>query len=132
MLKNETGIRDFRDPKIIWHPQTGKWVMALAVYARVQFYGSPNLRDWSYLSEFGIPGDTRLWECPDLFPLKVESTGETKWVLIVSIQQEAPNGGTGTSYFVGDFDGTRYLADANLLCNAISPVMPAATIQSIA
>ena len=111
VLKNETQIRDFRDPKIIWHPQTGKWVMALAVYDRVQFYGSPNLKDWSYLSEFGIPGDTRLWECPDLFPLEDPETGEIKWVLIVSIQQEAPNGGTATSYFVGDFDGTRFIAN---------------------
>jgi len=111
VLKNETGIRDFRDPKIVWYAPESKWVMALAVYDRVQFYASPDLKSWEYLSEFGIPGDTRLWECPDLFPLLVEETGETKWVLIVSIQQDAPNGGTATSYFVGDFDGTRFLAD---------------------
>ena len=111
VLKNETGIRDFRDPKIIWHPETGKWVMALAVYDQVQFYASPDLKSWSYLSDFGIPGDTRLWECPDLFPLQDPDTGQTKWVLIVSIQQEGPNGGTATSYFVGDFDGVRFIAN---------------------
>ena len=111
VLENESGIRDFRDPKIIWYEPGGKWVMALAVYDRVQFYGSPDLKAWDYLSEFGIPGDTRLWECPDLFPLRVPETGETKWVLIVSIQKEAPNGGTATSYYVGDFDGTTFLAD---------------------
>jgi fructan beta-fructosidase len=32
-------------------------------------------------------------------------------VLIVSIQQEAPNGGTATSYFIGDFDGVRFIAN---------------------
>ncbi|MEJ2585806.1 MAG: glycoside hydrolase family 32 protein, partial [Robiginitalea sp.] len=111
VLKNETGVRDFRDPKSVWYPQTGKWVMALAVYDRVEFYDSPDLKSWSYLSDFGIPGDTRLWECPDLFPLQDPETGQTKWVLIVSIQQKAPNGGTGTSYFIGDFDGTRFIAN---------------------
>ncbi len=111
VLENQTGIRDFRDPKIIWHEESGKWVMALAVYDRVQFYSSPDLKAWTYLSDFGIPGDTRLWECPDLFPLQDPETGKVKWVLIVSIQKEAPNGGTATSYFIGDFDGVRFIAN---------------------
>jgi fructan beta-fructosidase len=111
VLPNETGIRDFRDPKLIWHDPTRKWIMALAVYDRVQFYASQDLKQWAYLSEFGIPGDTRLWECPDLFPLRDPETGETRWVLLVSIQKDAPNGGTATSYFLGDFDGTRFFAD---------------------
>ncbi|WP_445381368.1 glycoside hydrolase family 32 protein [Robiginitalea sp. IMCC43444] len=113
VLKNNTGIRDFRDPKLIWHSETSQWIMALAVYDRVQFYGSVNLKQWQYLSEFGIEGDTRLWECPDLFPLKIADGEETKWVLIVSIQQQGPNGGTGTSYFIGDFDGTTFTAETN-------------------
>lgn len=111
VLPNETGIRDFRDPKIIWHEGAARWIMALAVYDRVQFYGSPDLKTWEYLSEFGIEGDTRLWECPDLFPMRVAGTREQKWVLIVSIQKDGPTGGTGTSYFVGDFDGTTFTAD---------------------
>ncbi|WP_233131783.1 glycoside hydrolase family 32 protein [Robiginitalea sediminis] len=111
VLRNDTGIRDFRDPKIVWHGQSEKWIMALAVYDRVRFYGSDNLKDWAYLSEFGIPGDTRLWECPDLFPMRIPGQQEEKWVLLVSIQQQGPNGGTGTSYFIGDFDGTRFTAD---------------------
>ncbi len=85
--------------------------MALAVYDRVRFYGSPNLKDWTFLSEFGIPGDTRLWECPDLFPLRVPGSRDLKWVLLVSIQKDGPTGGTGTSYFIGDFDGTVFHAD---------------------
>ncbi len=111
VLPNDTGIRDFRDPKIVRHEDSGRWIMALAVYDRVQFYGSENLKDWEYLSEFGIEGDTRLWECPDLFPMYVAGSREQKWVLIVSIQKDGPTGGTGTSYFVGDFDGTDFDAD---------------------
>ena len=110
VLPNDTGIRDFRDPKIVRHEPSGRWIMALAVYDRVHFYGSENLKDWEYLSAFGIEGDTRLWECPDLFPIRVAGTREQKWVLIVSIQKDGPTGGTGTSYFVGDFDGTAFTA----------------------
>ena len=42
---------------------------------------------------------------------KVEGSDETKWVLIVSIQKNAPNEGTATSYFVGDFDGKEFKSD---------------------
>lgn len=107
------GIKDFRDPKVIWHAESERWVMVLAAYDRAQFYTSPNLIDWTFASEFGIEGDKRLWECPDLFPMQVAGTGETKWVLITSIQQQAPNGGTATSYFVGDFDGKTFVGDPN-------------------
>jgi fructan beta-fructosidase len=112
VLRNNTPNQDFRDPKVIWHPDSQQWVMALAVYDRVQFYGSENLKEWKFLSEFGIPGDTRLWECPDLFPIREAESREEKWVLLVSMQQQGPTGGTGTSYFVGDFDGTEFMADS--------------------
>ncbi|MEO1053745.1 MAG: glycoside hydrolase family 32 protein [Bacteroidota bacterium] len=105
------GIKDFRDPKVIWHAPSQKWVMVLAAYDKVMIYHSPDLKRWTYASEFGIAGDDRLWECPDLFPMKVAGTGETKWVLILSIQKKAPNGGTATGYFVGDFDGEVFEAD---------------------
>ncbi len=105
------GIKDFRDPKVIWHAESEKWIMVFAAYDKVRIYNSPNLKDWTYQSEFGIPGDKRLWECPDLFPMKVEGTDLTKWVLITSIQKEGPNGGTATSYFVGGFDGKEFKGD---------------------
>ena len=107
VLKNP-GIRDFRDPKVIWHDRTRQWVMVLAAYDKAMFYTSPDLINWNLSGEFGIPGDTRLWECPDLFSLKVDGTDEEKWILLVSIQQQAPNGGTATAYFTGDFDGKSF------------------------
>ena len=105
VIPNSEKIKDFRDPKVIWHKPSQKWVLVLAAYDRVKFYSSSNLIDWEFLSDFGIEGDKRLWECPDLFPMKVEGTNDYKWVLIVSIQKNAPNDGTATSYFVGEFDG---------------------------
>ena len=49
------------------------------------------------------------WECPDL--IKVPYNGGEKWVLIVSLNPGGPASGSGTSYFVGDFDGTNFVAD---------------------
>jgi fructan beta-fructosidase len=105
------GIRDFRDPKVFWYQPEKKWVLVLAAYDKVMFYASANLTQWDYMSSFGIDGDQRLWECPDLVPVEVKETGEKKWVLITSIQRGAPNGGTATSCFIGDFDGRNFTAD---------------------
>ena len=50
-----TGIRDFRDPKVIWHEESQRWVMALSANDRVKFYTSPDLKAWEFASDFG-PG----------------------------------------------------------------------------
>ena len=65
-------IRDFRDPKVIWDDNSNQWIMALAAHDNVRFYASPNLKDWSYLSNFGLNLGHHggVWECPDLFPFK--------------------------------------------------------------
>ncbi len=104
---NNPGIRDFRDPKVIWHEESAQWIMSIASGQVIMFYTSPNCIDWTYASEFGegVGNHDGVWECPDLFPLVVEETGETKWVLIVNINPGGPAGGSATQYFVGDFDG---------------------------
>ena len=104
-------IPDFRDPKVFWHKETNQWVMALATKQTITFYGSPNLKEWNRLSEFGegIGDHGGVWECPDLFPLFYN--GKTKWVLLVSINPGGPNGGSATQYFIGDFDGKTFTPD---------------------
>jgi fructan beta-fructosidase len=81
----------------------------------VRLYASPDLKNWRQLSEFGPAGASRdpiIWECPDLFPLEVQGEpGVTRWALIVSINPGGPAGGSGTQYFVGNFDGTRFTPD---------------------
>ena len=106
------GISDFRDPKVSWNEVSNQWVMALATKQTVTFYGSPNLKEWTKLSEFGegVGSHAAVWECPDLFPLTYQ--GKTKWVLIVSLNPGGPNGGSATQYFIGDFDGKTFKPDA--------------------
>ncbi|NJM25152.1 MAG: glycoside hydrolase family 32 protein [Bacteroidia bacterium] len=98
------GIRDFRDPKVTWMPGIAKWVMTLAVQDHIEFYGSPDLKTWQKLSEFGKTdgGHGGVWECPDLFEMKDEN-GKSRYVLLVSINPGAPNGGSGTQYFCRRF-----------------------------
>jgi fructan beta-fructosidase len=104
--------KDFRDPKVIWHEPSMRWVMAVAwpVKRMVRFYTAPDLKTWTHLSDFGPAGSVEgIWECPDLFPLA--AGGKTKWVLIVNVNPGAPAGGSGCQYFVGDFDGKTFTLD---------------------
>ncbi|MEL6676426.1 MAG: glycoside hydrolase family 32 protein [Bacteroidota bacterium] len=104
------GIKDFRDPKVFWHEESSQWVMILAVKDRVHLYQSANLKEWTFASEFGADQGSHggVWECPDLFELPIEGTDETRWLMIVSLGSGGPNGGSGTMYFVGDFDGSLF------------------------
>lgn len=113
VLKNP-GIRDFRDPKVSWHEPSQKWIMTLAVQDHISFYSSPDLKNWTHESDFGkgnVGSHGGVWECPDLFPLKVGASGQNKWVLLVSINPGGPNGGSATQYFVGNFDGKTFTND---------------------
>jgi fructan beta-fructosidase len=112
VLKNP-GIRDFRDPKMFWNEKIKKWNLIMAVYDRVYIYSSLNIKDWTFESEFGIEIGAHggVWECPDLFPLKVAGSDITKWVMLVSINPGGPNSGSATQYFTGEFDGHKFVPD---------------------
>ena len=99
---------EFRDPTVIRCEATGKWVMAVAkaLEKKVAFYESDDLKHWTWTSDFGPMGDNeRSWECPDLFQLEVEETGEKKWVLVVSVNWAREQ------YFTGEFDGRTFTPD---------------------
>ena len=112
VIKNP-GKHDFRDPKVFWHEPTQQWKMILAVKDHVELYGSPDLKNWNYLSSFGVDIGAHggVWECPDLFEMKVQDSEQKKWVMLVSINPGAINGGSGTQYFIGQFDGQQFLAE---------------------
>ena len=109
----DLGLRDFRDPKVFWHAPTSRWVMVtvLADQHKVRFFGSPDLKRWEVLSDFGPAGATGgVWECPDLFALPVDDKpDETRWILDVDINPGGVAGGSGGQYFIGSFDGTRFV-----------------------
>jgi len=86
--------------------------MPLAVGQHLELFTSPNLKDWTFASSFGENDGSHggVWECPDFFPIKA-SDGTEKWILIQNIGRGAVNGGSGTQYFVGHFDGKTFKND---------------------
>jgi fructan beta-fructosidase len=115
VVPNVNRHKDFRDPKVFWHEPSQRWIMALSVFDHVEFHSSRDLKQWQRLGAFGagIGAHGGTWECPDLFPLRLAGTDQTKWVLVVNLNPGGPQGGSGTQYFVGDFDGHNFTLDAD-------------------
>jgi fructan beta-fructosidase len=104
-----------RDPKVIWHAPSRRWIMAVydehgadatgQTGRHIAFYSSPDLKRWEFQSR--IAG---YYECPDLFELPVDvqhsqvrqPAAQHRWVLY------AADG----KYSVGDFDGREFKADS--------------------
>jgi fructan beta-fructosidase len=87
-----------RDPRLLWHQPTKKWIMA--VYDEhegkrwIAFYTSPDLKKWEFASR--IEG---FFECPDLFELPVVGMRSvSRWVLY----------GADGKYVLGNFDGKAF------------------------
>ncbi|MFO0878907.1 MAG: glycoside hydrolase family 32 protein [Gemmataceae bacterium] len=87
-----------RDPKVIWHAGTKRWIMAVydehAGKQWIAFHSSADLRTWTLESR--IVG---FYECPDLFEIAVTGKpDERRWVLY----------GADGQYVVGSFDGKTF------------------------
>ena len=104
--------KDNRDPKVIWHEPTKKWIMVVWVEREnrmnsMQFLTSPDLKNWTKTSVVngGAAGDRYLHECPEFYELPVEGTTEKKWILT----------GANTQYAIGSFDGITFKPEAERL-----------------
>ncbi len=109
----DIGKADFRDPKVFWHEPTQRFIMLVVLpdEHKVLFYNSSDLKNWEYKSEFGPAGAVGgIWEVPDLFALPLEGTQH--WVLKVDIGAGGQHGGSAGQYFIGQFDGTQFVADS--------------------
>ena len=114
-----------RDPKLFWHEPSKKWIMVLWVKktltdhdrrgrkkeryenipngpARVRFFTSDNLTDWTMASDF-----ERKWafECMDFVELPVDGDlNNKKWLLYDA----------NFDYEIGEFDGKTFTTDKKL------------------
>lgn len=106
--------KDFCDPKVFWYAPGKHWVMILAVGQHMEIYSSVNLKEWKKESEFGAMQGAHggVWECPDLVEIPVEGTREKKWVLICNLNPGGPFGGSAAQYFVGSFDGKKFVNES--------------------
>jgi fructan beta-fructosidase len=91
-----------RDPRLLWHEPTKRWVMAVydetAGARSIAFHSSPDLKKWSFESR--IDG---FFECPELFELEVSGGDKPRrlWVLYAADGE----------YQLGNFDGHRFLPE---------------------
>lgn len=83
-----------RDPKVVWHAETKRWIMALYLDKEdFALYSSPDLKRWEQIQRLTMPGCS---ECPDFFvirPFDLEV-----WVFT------AANG----KYLTGQFNGKQF------------------------
>lgn len=84
-----------RDPKVIWHEPTHRWMMALYLDDNTMgFLTSKDLKSWEFQSKLKC-----FHECPELFALPLNGNqNDKKWILY---------GGSG-EYLIGDFDGKEF------------------------
>jgi fructan beta-fructosidase len=87
-----------RDPRLLWHEPTERWVMAVydehAGGRWIAFYTSSNLREWEFQSR-----TEDFFECPDLFAISDDREPPgTHWVLYAADGR----------YVLGDFDGREF------------------------
>ena len=120
-------MKDFRDPKVFWYAPEEKWVMvvALSLERKLHLYSSKNLREWSFMSEFGPQNAVQgIWECPDLFEMKAND-GKNKWFLGINLGRHSVAGGSGGQYIIGEFDGTKFVADERSVVKKEKYIPPA-------
>jgi fructan beta-fructosidase len=82
-----------RDPKVLWHEPTGRWVMAVYDEGQEQaidFYSSPDLKQWRFESR--LPG---FFECPELVELPLDGGPDSRWMVFAADGE----------YVLGSFDG---------------------------
>ena len=115
----------FRDPKVLYYAPTQSWVAVIS-YAQdfvIGIYTSPNLKDWTHASNFSHYGLLGLqYECPNLVAIPMLTNGsiakpldpsnfastDEMYILQISINPGAPQGGSISQYFPGTFNGTHF------------------------
>jgi len=91
-----------RDPKVIWHEPSQKWIMVLFVEeAETDIFTSSDLKTWTKSSRL-----ESFHECPELFELPVDGDmNNMKWVTY----------GAPSKYYIGTFDGETYIPETEKL-----------------
>ena len=110
-------LQNFRDPKVFWDSEHGNWAMVVvkASEKKVAIFTSTNLISWTHQSDFGpLAAQGGDWECPDLVQLPIDGVKTGKnWVMLISLNPGGIEGGSGTQYFVGNFDGKSFNPSQN-------------------
>jgi levanbiose-producing levanase len=103
------GVPDFRDPKVIWDTDRGRWFMANAEGQKIGFYISGDLRSWQRVGQFERT-DLGVLECPDIFRMTADD-GSPHWILGISANGKGRGLPATYAYWTGAFDGASFAPD---------------------
>lgn len=108
-----------RDPKVVWHDLTKRWIMALYLNEdRYALFNSADLKHWERCDSVSMPGAS---ECPDFFELPLKGDPKSRYWIFWSA-----NG----RYRLGRFDGTRFAPDTDPIDSNFGPNCYAAQTYS--
>lgn len=94
----DTDYQKDRDPTVVWHAPSKRWVCVYWENGSTAFYTSPDLKTWTRASSIAF-GDV----VPDFYELPVDgNAANERWVL---------QNGDG-KYLVGNFDGQTFTPDS--------------------
>lgn len=116
---------------IFWYVPEDKWVKIESAGKELRFYQSEDKKEWKEMSSFGDGYGVAPYkfENPVMVELPVstdvnahgatsydttsdkQDTGNKKWALIVNVNPGGYFGGSATQYFIGHFDGTKFICD---------------------
>ena len=105
ILAPTDGNADFRDPSVMWHETSQRWIMLVCrgYHELCDVFASPDLRSWQRV------GNAPNGEEPRLLQLPVRGTSERRWVFLGGDYPMSPPH-AGAKYIVGDFDGMSFTA----------------------
>lgn len=125
-LSPEGCVEDANRAFVFWYALEDKWVKIESSGKEIHFYQSKDKADWKYMSDFGDGYGVEPYklENPVMLELPVDrdmsidnlniqdaNSNQKKWVLIANVNPGGYFGGSGTQYFIGDFDGTKFICD---------------------
>ena len=112
VIANPDGNDWFRDPKIVWDSAHNTWVAVIGRQQQLWFYTSPDLKNWTYTSQFGYSSpNIGGFECPDIYQITADD-GTSHWVLAGSMQGDYSGQPDTYAYWTGTWDGTNFITDA--------------------
>jgi levanbiose-producing levanase len=77
----------------------------------MQFFTSPDLKNWTYQSEFSYTSpNIGGMECPDIFRIQADDDS-WHWVFGASMQGDYSGEPNTFAYWIGDWDGSEFTPD---------------------
>lgn len=128
---SKDGMEDADGQFMFWYAPEDKWVKIESADKELRFYQSEDKKEWKEMSSFGDGYGVAPYkfENPVMVELPVstdvnahgatsydttsdkQDTGNKKWALIVNVNPGGYFGGSATQYFIGHFDGTKFICD---------------------